>query len=227
MPRKIKDFEKWNDEMIKKFDLEHYHENANFVIRFIEKKRTKAILDFLDARDEDIILDVGCGAGDILKKIKNGQLFGIDISSYILDIAKDKLKDKKVSLVKGDVEQLSEHFPSIKFNKIYCSEVVEHIQNPQKAIQEMGKMVGKDGLAVISIPNEGVINFLKKILIKLRIFDFFFQKISKKMDEEWHLHSFGLKLFKDITKDQFKIIRIKRIPFSFLPLRYVILLKPI
>lgn len=227
MPREIDNFEQWNDEMIKKFDLEHYHENANFIIRFIERRRTKAILDFLDARDEDAILDVGCGAGDILKKIKRGRLFGIDISSYILDIAKDKLKDKKASLVKGDVERLSEYFPPMKFNKIYCSEVIEHIRNPEKAIQEIKKIISKDGLAVISIPNEGAINFLKKILIKLKIFDFFFQKISKKMDEEWHLHSFGLKLFKDIVENQFKIIKIKRVPFLFLPLRYVILLKPI
>jgi len=221
--KKYDNFIKWNDEMIKKFDLEHYHENANFIVRFIESRRVKFILRFLDANKQDRIIELGCGAGDILGNIKQGNLTGVDISQYILDIAEKRYRN--IIFVLGNIESLPEEIKKNQYNKIICSEVLEHVENPTKVLEEIKKIAREDSVIVISIPNEKLINKFKKILQKLELFNLLFSNLSKKMDEEWHLHSLDLIKLGGLIGDSYIIEKIKRIPFRFLPLRYVVKLK--
>ena len=221
--KRYNNFIKWNDEMIKKFDLEHYHVNSNFIIRFIERKRVKSILNFLKVNKKDATIEIGCGSGDILGKINKGELIGLDISQYILNIAKKRYKN--IKFINGNAENFPKEIINCKFDKIYCSEVLEHVEDPINVLKEIKKISKNDSIIVISIPNEKLINQIKKVLQKIRIFNFLFPNISKKMDDEWHLHSFDLKKIKNLIFNDYKIEKIKSIPYNFLPLRYVVKLK--
>jgi len=216
-------FEKWNDEMIKKFDLEHYHNSSNFVIRFIESRRVKCVLMFISPSEKDKIIEIGCGAGDILGKIKKGSLTGLDISQYIIDRAKKRFK--KISFIVGNAQNLPQEVKKRQFDKIICSEVLEHVEEPERVLKEIKKISRKESIVVISIPNEGLINKIKAILQKLRIFGLFFPKLSRKMNEEWHLHAFSFDRLRTMASSDYIIIKAQGVPYNWIPLRYVLKMK--
>ena len=223
MKRSIENFEQWNEEMIAKYNPDKYHNSTNVIIRGIEFLRTRAVIKLLNVNYNDMVLDLGCGAGNMLEKMLEGNFWGVDISKTLLSAAKKRLNGRKLSLIYGNVESLPEKIKALKFDKVFCSEVLEHVLNPEKVIDEILSVTKPDGRVVISIPNEDFINFLKSILIKLGLFGLLFPGISKKMDNEWHLHEMDLKSIKDLVSGKLKIITTKRIPFHFLPIRYVIL----
>jgi len=221
--KKINDFENWNEEMAKKYNPDKYHRSSNFIIKFIENKRTSKIIKYLDLKNEDKIIELGCGAGNIMQKIKIGQeLWGVDISDFMLKLSRQRKYELPVNFVKVNIENLSEKIVEEKFDKIYCSEVLEHVQNPEKVLSEIKKIAKKKSIIVISIPNEKLINQIKGVLQKMKIFNFLFPSISKKMDDEWHLHSFDLKKVKDLICNDYIIKKVKGIPYNFMPIRYVI-----
>src|SRR3989344_5110796 len=113
-------FETWNEEMVKKYGtiLESQTRHANPLVRYIEGARVRWVVRYTDSQEGDAILDVGCGAGNILEKIKKGSLYGIDLSQTLLDIAKQKMGNRAI-LLKGDAEDMARLFPDKKFNKIF------------------------------------------------------------------------------------------------------------
>lgn len=217
-------FEERNEYYVKKYDIDDYYKKSNFFVRFIEKKRIAAIIKFLEAKNTDNIIELGCGAGHILVKIPRGILVGLDLSEAMLLAAKKRFEEAKkvITLLKGDAERLPDEIRGKKFDKIICSEVLEHTPHPEAVIDEVFNIAAPGAIVIISIPNEKVINRLKQIIIKLGIFSFLFPNTSKKMDEEWHLHSFDLSLLKKITQEKLIIKKARAVPFWFLPIRYIV-----
>ena len=182
----------------------------------------------MDIRPGDRILEIGCGAGNVLEKSPAGRLFGVDISLSILAKAKQKL-DQAGLLFQGDAHNLP--CKSDTFNQVICSEVFEHLLDPSLAIEEIARVLNSQGAAIISVPNELWINRVKRLLIRLGIFHWFtdrrgeYQRMPERMDDEWHLHSFHLQQWLEIFTKCFKVVVCKSIPFCWLPLRFVIRLE--
>ncbi len=226
MSDKNNNFEAWNEEMAKKYNPDKYHRSANLIVRFIEKKRTKWIIKFLNFRKDDLVIELGCGAGNIMEEIGSvKELWGVDLSDYLLEIAGEKSYQSSVKFIKGDIENLPESVAENKFDKIYCSEVLEHVQNPPKALLEIKKITKKNSIIVVSVPNEELINKIKRGLQKIKIFNLLFPGLSKKMDDEWHLHSFDLRKLSHLTEDKFITEKVKGIPYNWLPIRYIVKLR--
>ena len=225
---KPEEFKEWNERMVMKYDPDAFHHHANPFVRFAEKKRVKAIFKLMDVSQEDRVIEIGCGAGNILEKAPQGKLFGVDISFFILTKAKQKL-NKKVCLFLADAQTLP--FKEQVFTRVICSEVLEHLLDPLAAVNEAARILGNQGVAIISIPNESMINWTKSILIRLGIFKWLFQRkgdyqaMPERMGDEWHLHTFKLEEWLYLFKKLFRVARIKKIPFSWLPLRYVVRLE--
>jgi ubiquinone/menaquinone biosynthesis C-methylase UbiE len=224
------EFKEWNERMVMKYDPDAFHHHPNPFVRFVEKERVKAIFELTDVPQEDRVLEIGCGAGNILEKAPQGKLFGVDISLFILTKAKQKL-NKKVRLSQADAQNLP--FKDQVFTRVVCSEVLEHLLDPLAALNEAARILGNQGVAIISVPNESMINRIKSILVRLGLFKWLFhrkgdyQEMPERMEDEWHLHAFKLKEWLDLFKKLFKVTRIKKIPFSWLPLRYVVRLEKI
>lgn len=176
----------------------------------------------MNIEKEDRVIEVGCGAGNIIEKAPTGILFGTDISPFILLKARNRL-NQKVNLFLADAQSLP--CKDQVFTKVICSEVLEHILEPSLALNEMSRILKNCGVAIISIPNESLINRLKNIFIRLKIFNWLFPGVPEKMNDEWHLHISHLEEWLNLFRKFFKISRLKRIPFSWLPLRYVVLLE--
>jgi ubiquinone/menaquinone biosynthesis C-methylase UbiE len=225
---KPEEFKEWNERMVMKYDPDAFHHHANPFVRFTEKKRVKAIFKLMDVSQGDRVIEIGCGAGNILEKAPQGKLFGVDISLFILTKAKQKL-NKKVCLFLADAQILP--FKDQVFTRVICSEVLEHLLDPLAAVNEAARILGNQGVVIISIPNESMINWIKSILIRLGIFKWLFQRkgdyqeMPERMEDEWHLHTFELEEWLYLFKKLFRVARIKKIPFSWLPLRYVVRLE--
>lgn len=223
-----KNFKSWNEEMAKRYDPDLYLTGAPLPIRLIEKMRIKAAVSLLNPQLTDYILEVGCGAGNVLEQISCAKLYGIDISKYLLSKAHRKL-GSKATIMKMKAEELA--FKDISFDKILCTEVLEHVLSPKDVLLEIKRALKPNGFAVVSIPNEPLINRLKriafaipalhKVINKLSVY-----KIPTDMSEEWHLHEFDYKKLLYEVQDLFRITRVRAIPSRCFPLRYVAKLIP-
>lgn len=218
------EFKEWNERMVQKYDPDAFHHHSNPLVRFVEGKRVKAIIRLMDIHKEDRVIEIGCGAGNVIGKTRFGKLFGMDISPLILTKAKQKLRSR-VDLFQGDAQILP--CKDGVFMKVICSEVLEHLLDPSASIEEMERVLEPKGLAIVSVPNERLINRIKRILIRLRIFRWLmtekgdYREMPERMEDEWHLHAYPLREWLDLFTKSFRVIRLKTIPFPWLPLRYV------
>jgi 2-polyprenyl-3-methyl-5-hydroxy-6-metoxy-1,4-benzoquinol methylase len=218
-PKTDAEFFAWNEEMAVKYNPDAYHQSGNVVVRWIEATRVRRILSMLGAFPNHRVLEVGVGAGNILAQIPVAQRSGIDLSPFLLRIARTRLPD--AHLYEGDAEQFPAELRTQRFDRVYCSEVLEHVRHPERVVAEMAEVLEPNGIAVISVPNERVINAIKGFMLKLNVFRLLFPKLSTKMDDEWHLHTFDRALLRKTVEQSLVLERIDAVPFSWLPIRLV------
>ncbi|MFH0818271.1 MAG: class I SAM-dependent methyltransferase [Candidatus Micrarchaeota archaeon] len=97
------------------------------------------------------VLDVGSGQGDFLSECKKAEISaeGIDFDKKWIGYCKKK--GLKVS--PGNAESLS--FKDNSFDVVFCQSVIEHLDDPQKAISEFRRTLKPGGLAIVSAPTPG------------------------------------------------------------------------
>jgi ubiquinone/menaquinone biosynthesis C-methylase UbiE len=220
-------FEKWNEELATKHDLDKFYNHPNFAFRYIEQKRIEKLIEAAEIKESDKILEVGCGAGHILEKVRKGKLYGIDISEIQIERTKKRMGDK-VELKKAPGENIP--YEDKFFDKILCSEVIEHVIDPREVLKEISRVMKDDGILSLSIPNEDVINSTKKFLKKTGLIKVIdnekntdgWELAAKDNLDEWHLHSFSLELAEKFSKDIFKMTKVIKIPNAVFPARFVI-----
>lgn len=220
------EFRQWNEAMAHKYDPDLFHNHPNPLVRYIERKRVRTIIKRLEVGFGERVMDVGCGAGNILAQLPQARAVGLDLSSYLLAKARAHLQDTTF-LVRGDVEGLP--FQDGVFDKAYCSEVLEHLPAPWRALEEIARVVKGGGRVILSIPNEGFINRIKTLLVRLRLFGLLLggrnaqgYRSPVRMEDEWHISPLDLQTLRSLAQDTLVFEKIEGIPFSFLPLRYVI-----
>ena len=137
--------------------------------------------------------------------------------------------NKRVYLFQADAE----HLPckNETFTQVICSEVLEHLLDPSAALNEMVRILKREGVAIISIPNESMINLFKSILIRLGIFKWLFQwkgnyqEMPERMEDEWHLHVFKLNDWLDLFRNIIPGDSSEKNSFLLAPLGYVVRLE--
>jgi ubiquinone/menaquinone biosynthesis C-methylase UbiE len=116
----------------------------------------------LNIHDGDIVLDVGCGEGR--HSIKAYQSARCTV--YALDLEqKNAIKTKFfLNLLEGEsnnrsrwlslrANALAMPFPDKSFDKVICSEVLEHIPDDRAAISEIKRILKDDGVLAVSVPS--------------------------------------------------------------------------
>ncbi len=97
------------------------------------------------------ILDIGCAMGGMLSYLNSknlNYLYGIDLTQKYLDIAK---KNKEFCIKFGSAEDIP--FENTLFDLLIIDQVMEHLINPRKAFQEAGRVLKRNGLFCIGVPN--------------------------------------------------------------------------
>lgn len=218
-PKTSDEFFRWNEEMAAKYNPDAYHQSSNFIVRWIEASRVRRILSFLEAVPGHRVLEVGVGAANILAQVPVQDRSGLDLSPSLLAIAKRRIPEAR--LYQGNAESFPEELRQQCFDRVFCSEVLEHVQNPERVVSEMAHVLQSGGVVVVSVPNEKFINRVKSLLLKARVFRLLFPHLSTKMDDEWHLHAFDRSLLRKTVESAFIIERLEAVPFAWLPIRLV------
>jgi len=94
-------------------------------------------------------LDIGCGTGLITRFISSSQVVGIDINRWNLDRAKRRIQD--ADFVQCDVEYLPLRNGLADF--AICTEVVEHLYFPSRALKEIARVMRSNGTFIGSVPS--------------------------------------------------------------------------
>jgi len=118
--------------------------------------------DILGIKEGDVTLDAGCGNGRHSWEVYNKShstvvAFDIDEvcvkkNKYMLDSLKEKDEIKgNYHLLIANVTKLP--FKAASFDRIICSEVLEHIPDDRTAVEELVRTLKKDGAIGISVPH--------------------------------------------------------------------------
>ena len=97
------------------------------------------------------LLDCGCATGSITvglaKTVALGQVTGVDISEVEIERARERAAEAELSNVRfevGNIYQLD--FPDNSFDALFSHNVLEHMAEPSRALQEMQRVLKPGGV---------------------------------------------------------------------------------
>ena len=109
------------------------------------------------------ILDVGCGKGGTSLALaeRGAQIAAIDFNPKRVEKFRQQVTAASVdlSIEVGNAQNLN--FPNEAFDCILLQDVLEHLPHPEKAIQEINRVLKRNGLVYLSAPNRwSPLNFI-------------------------------------------------------------------
>jgi len=108
------------------------------------------MLTLLNAENSEIVLDAGCGSGQITCRL-GGYVIGVDVNYEAIKVACERVDrlNHGPSFLVATLTHLP--FKDKVFDKVLCSSVLQFIPSYRKALHEI-KRVGK-GVIVLNIPS--------------------------------------------------------------------------
>ncbi len=181
------------------------HTNKNPIQKFLIKNYYSSLISLVKPLSAKSILDAGCGEGFTMNKIlKSGvgrKIEGIEYSKDAIEYGKKLFPDLK--FVQGTVYELP--YKNNSFDLVVCTEVLEHLGDPTKALKEMLRVSRK--YLIISVPNEPffmISNFLRG------------KNLSRLGNDEGHINHWGVVgLKKYLNQNDVKIKKVN-LPFPWI-----------
>jgi len=173
----------YSDEELKHFGYDDYFSDKDNIqlnfsgrLKQIEKLHPKGKL-----------LDIGCAAGFFIDLARNQgwDVKGIDLSKEAIEFGKKKLKlDVKETILR------KAGFKDGSFDVVTQFDVIEHLPDPKSEIKEMGRVLKKGGLLVLTTPNIGSLaakilgkNWLELKRVREHIYFFSNKTLSKMLSD--------------------------------------------
>jgi ubiquinone/menaquinone biosynthesis C-methylase UbiE len=170
------------EKMAKDNSIDHLEPDR--AVRYEKMKR------FIGDVQNEKVLDVGCGDGQFLNILACEDKYGLDISSFNIEIAK---QHKDIILIQGDAESLP--YADKFFDVVICADVLEHVLKPEKVVEEIRRVLKDDGKLFIVVPWEEDISIYE---------------MYNGVYEFTHMRRFDVETFGELFKD-FSIKRSKGI----------------
>lgn len=145
------------------------------------------------------ILDIGCSSAvltaEVAKALPKSKVTGLDSYKGAIDFARQKYPH--IDFVVADAHKLP--FAANTFDLVICTETLEHVVYPKKALTEMLRVLKSNGRAIISMDSGSLL---------FRAIWYFWTKSKGRVWEGAHLHEFNAKLLENlIKKSGFKITK--------------------
>jgi len=139
------------------------------------------------------VLDIGPGRADFLNLIKSDYtITGVDINKERTKYGNQILEQDAVRL--GNLEAGLD-FGDGSFDTVTCLEVLEHLEDPKKALKELVRVSRKR--VIITVP------FNEKIRYVLCM------HCAKYTPYSGHLHSFNRESIRDIITDDVRVVKVE------------------
>jgi SAM-dependent methyltransferase len=193
----------WHEIMPNKYGIvTRFNQNFPLGSSLIKNSDESAILE---------TLEIGAGLGEHIEyEDLNYQKYSVlELRDNMANEIKKKFPDIKTYI--GDIQQKTE-FESMYFDRIIAIQVLEHLPNLPKALEEIHRILKTEGLFTAVIPCEGSLaySFAREISAK-RIFE---KRYKTKYD--WHIKSEHVNNPNEIIEEIKKYFMIER--RSFFPL---------
>jgi len=154
--------------ILKKINIDKY--SKEYIQEYLDYRKPQLMNDFRTSIYEiekiklgGRILDVGCGTGIFLETLigisrYKWMINGIDISKYSITKARPEIR--KCILNKSINNN---NFANNYFDVVTCYDVLEHSSDIRRSLFEIRRILKKDGLVVIQVPNSNsIMSFLSK-----------------------------------------------------------------
>ena len=181
------------------------HTSKNPLQRFLIERFFSSLVSLAKPLNPKKVLDAGCGEGFSLNKLiinnVGEELEGIENSKEAIILGKKLFPKAKIKL--GSIYDLP--YNSNNFDLVLCTEVLEHLENPQKALSEIIRVSKK--YIILSVPNEPffrLANFLAGKYIK---------SFGNPPD---HVNHWNLFSFQRFIKNQNAKIKVIKFPFPWI-----------
>jgi len=131
------------------------------------------------------VLDIASGSGYGTKILAETakKVYGVEIDKKSVEYAQNKYGASNIEFKVGDGENIP--LPNESVDVVITYETIEHIKNYKKFVEEMSRVLKKDGLAIVSTPND--LEFAE--------------------GNHFHLHEFAEKELNYLLKNKFKNIK--------------------
>ena len=152
------------EQVTKMFDtISGDYDGLNRVISFgIDIKWRKKVVNIIKATNPKTVLDIATGTGDLaiaLSQTNASKIVGLDISSGMLEVGREKVKkqglDNRIEMVLGDSENLP--FDNNTFDAITVGFGVRNFENLENGLTEILRVLKPGGCFIIletSIPTK-------------------------------------------------------------------------
>jgi 2-polyprenyl-3-methyl-5-hydroxy-6-metoxy-1,4-benzoquinol methylase len=100
----------------------------------------------------DRILDIGSGDGSLLNCLEDwytAEIVGGDIKREYVQYESEKVSRSTVLQFNGDCLP----FARSSFDLIFCTQVIEHVSNPEALLAEVSRVLTESGIFVVTTPN--------------------------------------------------------------------------
>jgi len=137
-----------------------------------QRRLHSTIFEFLNIDENDLVLEIGCGKGDLTEKLskKYKKIVALDISSVGVKKARKRVDvNYNGEFLVADATELP--FDAHQFDVVILSEVLEHVIDQKRCIQEIYRVLKPNGYPMLTTPNSGgfhrnMIKLVHKLLRK-------------------------------------------------------------
>lgn len=122
----------------------------------VQKSAGEVLLRLLGIRDNDDVLDLGCGVGNFTRKIREiskGKIVGIDPSEGMIRAAKEKNRGMDITF---EIKSAEEMNYQDCFDIIFCNSSFQWFKEPQKAVENCCTALRPGGKIGIQSPAKKV-----------------------------------------------------------------------
>ncbi len=138
-----------------------YNGHNRFYMHHLERFM-QAYTEMLAATEPATVLDAGCGEGyatDFMARLLPGvQFTGIDLSGEAVAFAREQFGEA-ATFEQGSLYELP--FADGHFDAVVCSEVLEHLDHPEKALAELARVARHHVL--LTVPREPIFKWLNDL----------------------------------------------------------------
>jgi 2-polyprenyl-3-methyl-5-hydroxy-6-metoxy-1,4-benzoquinol methylase len=101
------------------------------------------------------VLDAGCGVGygaGLLRQAGAAEVVAVDLAEAVIEVARNEVPEGVICEV-ADLRSLT--YPDESFDLVVCFEVIEHVEEQDRVLDQLARVLRPDGLLLISSPNRG------------------------------------------------------------------------
>jgi len=180
-------------------ETEKYLKRRQTILRNrLTVRKFETIAEFVAKNSK--VLDIGCRDG-ILANFSPAEFFGIDLSLKALSLAK-----RWQSVAVADAHFLP--FKDESFDACVMSEILEHLMDPQKTMDEVRRVLRNQGELIALVPNDRTFLVARLVMGRLK----------EATRNRGHLHDLTPRRLRVLLeKCGFMITRIRYLPIRKLP----------